>query len=68
MADKIEDIVNRALEHTRTILETSRAGWSVARKGLKKIHDDLAVGAPGHSALDRLRAFIANEDHARRKG
>src|SRR5208282_953759 len=34
MADKIEEIVNRAIEHTLTILGTSRGAWSVARKGL----------------------------------
>jgi len=67
MADKIEEIVNRAIEHTLTILETSRGEWSVARKGLERIHDDLAFAAPGHPALDRLKAFIADQDRARRE-
>ena len=67
MADKIEEIVKRAIEHTRTILRTSRGQWSVARKGLEKIHDNLAFGAPGHPALDRLKAFIADQDRARRE-
>jgi hypothetical protein len=64
MADKIEEIVNRAIEHTLTILDASRGGWSVARTGLEKIHDNLAFGAPGHPALGRLKAFIADRDRA----
>lgn len=64
MADRIEEIVNRAIEHTLTILGASRAGWSVARRGLEKIHDDLAFGAPGHPALGRLKDFIAEQDRA----
>ncbi len=67
MADRIEEIVNRAIKHTLTILDSSRGGWSAARKGLIKIHDDLAFGAPGHPALARLKAFIAAQDEARRE-
>ncbi len=67
MADKIEEIVNRAIENTLTILGASRAGWRVARTGLEKIHDNLALGAPGHPALRRLKAFIADQDQARRE-
>jgi hypothetical protein len=65
MADNIEEIVNRAIEHTLTILESSRGEWSVARKGLGRIHDDLAFAAPGHPALARLKAFIADRDRRR---
>ncbi len=65
MADNIEEIVDRAIEHTLTILGTSRGEWSVARKGLERIHDDLAVAAPGHPALERLKAFIADQDRSR---
>ncbi len=65
MADNIDEIVNRAIEHTLTILKTSRSEWSVARKGLEKIRDNLAFGAPDHPALERLTAFIADQDRAR---
>ena len=65
MADNIEEIVDRAIEHTLTLLETARAEWSVARKGLEKIHADLALRGPGHPALDRLKVFIARQDQAR---
>ena len=67
MADKIEEIVNRAIENTLTILGAARAEWRVARMGLKKIHDNLAFGAPGHPALRRLKAFIADQDQAHRE-
>ncbi len=67
MADTIVDIIDRAIEHTRTILETGRSAWSVARKGLEKIHAHLADGAPGHPALDRLKAFIDDQDRAHRE-
>lgn len=65
MALGIEDIVDRAIEHTVTIVASSRVEWSVARMGLEKIRDDLAVCAPGHAAVQRLNAFIADRDRAR---
>jgi len=65
MADRVEDIVDRAIEHTLTIMESSRVEWSVARKGLEKIRDELVVGAPGHAAVRRLNAFVADQDRAR---
>ena len=65
MALRIEDIVDRAIEHTLTIVASSHVEWSVARKGLERIRDDLAVGAPGHAAVQRLNAFIADQDGAR---
>ena len=67
MADRTEEIVNRAIEHTLTIVKSSRRAWSVARKGLEKIRDNLAFAAPGHPAVDRLNAFIADQDRARKK-
>ncbi len=65
MADKIAEIVDRAIEHTRAILDASRGEWSVARKGLERIRAHLANGAPEHPALDRLSAFIADQDRIR---
>ena len=65
MADAIDRIVERAIEHTRTILRTRRSEWSAARSGLLKIRASLAARAPGHPALDRLDAFIAEQDRLR---
>jgi hypothetical protein len=68
MADIIEEIVDRAIEHTRTILAAAPYDWRIAQKGLQIIHDDLGRRAPEHPALVRLKAFIANEDETRRGG
>ncbi len=65
MAHDVEKIVHRTIEHTRTILETSRSEWRVARTGLEIIRDNLAFDAPGHPALDRLKAYIASQNRAR---
>ncbi|MBV8474381.1 MAG: hypothetical protein JO107_14745 [Hyphomicrobiales bacterium] len=59
MSDRINEIVERAIEYTGPLLEASPARWSAARRGLKKIHADLNREAPDHPALSRLRAFIA---------
>jgi hypothetical protein len=68
MADMIEAIADRAIEHTRTILVASLCDWRVARRGLQIIHDDLSRRAPEHPALARLKAFIARENETRRAG
>ena len=65
MADAAEAIVEGTILHTRAILETSPGRWSAARGGLLKIRDSLADRAPGHPALDRLDAFIAEQDRLR---
>jgi hypothetical protein len=68
MADMVEEIVDRAIEHTRTILAAAPYDWRIARKGLQIIHDDLARRAPEHPALARLKAFIAHENETRDRG
>jgi hypothetical protein len=40
----------------------SQIDWATARAGLDRVHDSLAGEAPGHSALDRLQDFIAEQD------
>ena len=62
MNDKIHAIVDRTIEYTRELLETSQIDWAVARVGLDRIHDSLACESPGHPALDRLRDFIVEQD------
>jgi hypothetical protein len=66
VADKIDLIVDETIAHTREQLEWSRVDWPVARLGLEKIHDALAIDAPGHPALNRLRDFIDEQDRIRR--
>jgi hypothetical protein len=62
VTDRIEDIIERTIAHTRGLLATMPEIWPVARVGMQKIHDDLALGAPDHPALLRLQAFIAEMD------
>jgi len=62
MSDIIEQIVERTIAHTLTIVTTSQQTWSVARSGIEKIHDDLARRCPGHPALERLKTFLVDRD------
>ena len=62
MADLIERIVEQTIAQTLTLVTTSQQTWSVARAGMKKIYDDLALRSPGHPALERLKTFIAERD------
>jgi len=66
VTDKIDAIVDKATAHTRELLESLRVEWPIARLGLEGILDSLALDAAGHPALDRLRAFIAEQDRLRR--
>ena len=59
MADEIDRIVEQTIANTLTILTTSQHKWSVAREGIEKIYDDLALRSPDHPALNRLKTFIA---------
>lgn len=67
MTDKVEEIVERAIEHTRPYLDASPDRWRAARQGLQRIYDDLARHAPDHPALSRLRAFVAQRDRQARE-
>jgi len=60
--DKVDEIVARAIEHTRALIKDSPDRWEAARRGLEAIHDDLARASPRHPALSRLQAFIARGD------
>ncbi len=62
MTDKVEEIVNRSIEHTLTILAALPDIWPAARAGLERILDDLAANEPDHPALRRLREFIVAQD------
>jgi hypothetical protein len=58
MADVIDRIVEQTIANTLTILTTSRQEWSIAREGIERIYDDLALHSPGHPALQRLKIFV----------
>jgi len=67
VADRIDAIVDRTIEHTRELLDANEIDWAIARIALERISDGLAADAPDHPALDRLRDFIAEQERLRRR-
>jgi len=59
-------VVDRAIAHTRQLLESCRVDWATARTGLEKIRDRLTRAAGESREIDRLRAFIVEQDRLRR--
>ena len=58
--DKIDDIVDKAIEYTRLVLLTAPEHGETARAGLETMRDNLILGAPDHPALARLSAFLTS--------
>jgi hypothetical protein len=57
--DKIDHIVERAIEYTLHILEAAPHHREAARTGLEQMRCNLTIGAPDHPALERLQAFLS---------
>jgi len=60
--DKIDHIVERAIEYTLHILEAAPQHREAARTGLEQMRCNLTIGAPDHPALMRLQAFLDELD------
>jgi len=60
--DKIDNIVDRAIEYTKRVLSTAPEHGQEARAGLETMRDNLTLGAPDHPALERLNVFIKSLD------
>ncbi len=58
--DKIDWIVEQAIDYTVTVLLTAPAHVAAARTGLERLRSDLSRGDPDHPALDRLQRFLAD--------
>jgi hypothetical protein len=56
--DRIEQIVERAIACTVTVLQTAPEHLDAACAGLERLRNNLLVGVPNHPALDRLRLFL----------
>ena len=56
--DKIDQIIEKAISYTRMVLRLAPAHLDVARAGLERLRDNLALDAPDHPGLARLRYFI----------
>ena len=56
--DGIEQIVERAVACTVTVLQTAPEHLDAARAGLERLRNNLLLGVPDHPALDRLGLFL----------
>jgi hypothetical protein len=56
--DRIEEIVERAIVYTATVLRAAPEHFEAARAGLERLRSDLALEVPDHPALERLRSFL----------
>jgi hypothetical protein len=65
--DKIDHIVERAIEYTLHVLEAAPQHGEAARTGLERMRSNLTIGAPDHPALERLQAFLGQLDAAARR-
>jgi hypothetical protein len=62
MADRIDKIIDAAIDYTNIIIANRTADWLTARQGLAKMLASLQAGAPEHPGFERLRRFIARQD------
>ena len=56
--DRIDTIVEMAINYTRTVLRTAPEHIDVALAGLERLRTDLMLEVPEHPALERLRSFL----------
>ena len=56
--DGIEQIVERAVACTVTVLQTAPEHLDAACAGLERLRNNLLLGVPDHPALDRLGLFL----------
>ena len=59
MDHDVETVIDRAIANTLAYLSAPGGDRRVARIGLERIRADLTARAPGHPALPRLSAFVA---------
>ena len=62
LLDKIDHIVERAIQYTLHVLDAAPEHRAAARVGLERMCSNLTIGAPDHPALERLQAFLSELD------
>jgi hypothetical protein len=60
--DKIDEIVDKAIQYTEDILGRAPQHYPVAREGLERMRDNLEIGAEGHPALRKLENYLNELD------
>ena len=56
--DKIDEIVDKAIQYTEDILGQAPRHYEVAREGLELMRDNLKIGAGDHEALRKLEDYL----------
>jgi hypothetical protein len=56
--DRIDEIVDKAIQYTEDILGQAPHHYAVARKGLEQMRDNLRIGAEDHAALRKLEDYL----------
>ena len=56
--DEIDQIVEKAITYTRTVLQAAPEHLDGARAGLARLRSNLLLEYPDHPALERLRSFL----------
>ena len=56
--DKIDAIVDKAIQYTEDILTRAPQHYKVARQGLERMRDNLRMGAGDHPALRKLGDYL----------
>jgi hypothetical protein len=56
--DRIDTIVEMAINYTQTVLRRAPEHFEAARAGLERLRHDLTLDVPDHPAAERLRSFL----------
>ncbi len=62
MADRIDELVEHAMQYTLDLLMNDALHWSTAKEGLARMLFNLELGAPHHASVLRLQSFINQQD------
>jgi hypothetical protein len=56
--DRIDAIIEMAINYTLTVLHAAPEHFDVACAGLERLRHHLALDVPEHPAVERLRSFL----------
>jgi hypothetical protein len=58
--DKIDEIVERAIEYTEKMLAGAPGRYALAKEGLERMRNSFSLGADDHPAFSRLANYIVD--------
>jgi hypothetical protein len=62
VVNELDDIVDRAMDFTNSVLRAMPSYREAAVTGLRKLRDSLREKSPDHPALKRLDAYLKSLD------